>query len=171
MEREMAKVRHLHRWTPEEHDLLARVVEVDLKTFFIQAEEEGRPEIDVWNLVPGKLGIMVSGHACWQQYRGLKNGQALAERNANGPVMIDLEPLLDEMRAVRVELAEMREERSTGTRQVNEKLALMAERYRDTGVVMLAIKEALENSATGTELYLEKISGQFEKLLTELRKI
>lgn len=161
-----------HRWTDDDLKRLVQVVEEDLRPIFDQAKEAELPEIQVWNLVPGKLGFLVSANACWDQYRLLRRGRDL-KLVATAPEPTDLTPLLEELRGLRTDLSAMRTEQRLQGQALEQRGAQaprVVERLEDLGRVLLVMRESIDNSSAQADMYLEKLCAQFETLLTELRK-
>lgn len=148
-----------HRWTTEDLERLTEVVEIELAEMFEEAQHT-RTEMLVWNLVPGKLGILVSPSACHQQYCALKRNRDLRlVKPEEAPPKLDLSPLREDLRA---QLRSM---------------ATLIEQVQNLGKVMVANRESIEHMVrlvehgnTQAELFGEKLTTQFEALLTELRK-
>lgn len=150
-----AQTRYIHRWTPEEKKQLLEIVE-NLQPTFAQAKADGRPETAVWSLVPGKLGILVSPHACQSMHENILRMAKAASptptaTNGSSPASEILEELRSLVRLSGAVLSELT--------KTNEAL------YTLRG----QMKDAIEASTASTEMWLEKISNQFDRLLNELK--
>lgn len=164
------QTRWIHKWTEEERTKLSDAVAI-LQPKFAEARERGMPETNVWNMVPGMLGLLVSGHSCFQQWRNIQKLEAIkAEAAEKGAVQkvteerpavqgTDLAPLLGMMKQLNTLVFTL-----GGLLEAqNKKTDLLTKQIEQ-------ISASLQTSLGNGDLYLEKISAQFDALLTELRK-